>query len=321
VSRSGGGRAPSGVTLTDEGLLRLLTSVRIDRAGTLENARTVYEAAADPDGPFPKLDDLIGARWIRTVRNRIVISVDLSRACQSGLTQRDAAAYARLQQHQYDETYSFDPSDDLELNSTIQRLEAGELDLSRIGSQRPEWVASRLWEILLARSPDARTALEQWLDRWQAIGRPEIVPAEAWDQPTAEAFRATALQFLASEPAIGWSDVLDYFARQMANVESADIDIAREHLLPVPEILIERYLWLTSRRCERPLHWGMWPLQDLAGLIGILLADVERTDLSSAPHPLFLKVMAIVEERPEFLFLFNMPQKDVGVMAGLEAIF
>jgi hypothetical protein len=118
-----------GILLTDECLLRLLTRVRIERSGALERARAVYEAAADPEGPVPKLENLINARWIRVVRNRIVIPVEFLRPSQSGLPQKDAAAYAWLQEHQYDVTYSFDPSDDPELESTIRALEARKLGL------------------------------------------------------------------------------------------------------------------------------------------------------------------------------------------------
>jgi hypothetical protein len=301
-------RSPSQVMLTDEDLLRLLTNVQIESAGTIENARAAYEAAADPSGPFPKLDDLINARWIRTVRGQIVISVDLSRASKSGLPQRDAAAYASLQQHQYDQIYSFGslPSHDTTLLPTIRAIKEGELNLRDVGSQRPGWVASRLWEVLLSRSSDPRIALQQWLDRWKEIGRPTVVPSDAWDSSTAETFRASALQLLQEEPSIGWSEVHEYFAQQMANAENAELAAARHYLRPVPQTVLERYLWLTSRRCERPLHWGMWPLQDFEGLIRILLADIEATDLSAAPHPLLEKILSIVEQRPEFLFLFTL---------------
>jgi len=308
VEHSRAARAPSEVTLTDEDLLRLLTNLTIEHAGTIENARTHYEGAADPEGSFPGLSDLIAARWVRKVRNRVVISIEHLRASKSGLTPRDAAAYASLQQHQYDETYSFDStmSDDPELGSTVSALKAGQLNLARIGSQRPEWVVSRLWEAFLSSSSGTRAALERWLDRWNEIGRPKVVPSEAWDDATAEAFRTAALQLLEEETSIGWGEVHGYFAQQMANAANVDVEVARRNLSPTPQTLIERYLWLTSRGCERPLHWGIWPLQDFAGLISILLADIEQTDLSPVPHPLFEKIMAIVEERPEFLFLLSL---------------
>jgi hypothetical protein len=47
------GRFPSQVMLSDEAFLRLLTNIRIKRTGTVAEARATYEAAADPEGPFP----------------------------------------------------------------------------------------------------------------------------------------------------------------------------------------------------------------------------------------------------------------------------
>jgi hypothetical protein len=47
-------------------------------------------------------------------------------------------------------------------------------------------------------------------------------------------------------------------------------------------------------------------LEPLAVLISDLVADVERADLSPAPHPLFDNLMTIIEERPELMFIFNL---------------
>jgi hypothetical protein len=38
--------------LFDEAFLRMLTEVRIRHSGTVEEARMLYEAAADPAGPW-----------------------------------------------------------------------------------------------------------------------------------------------------------------------------------------------------------------------------------------------------------------------------
>ena len=46
------GRFQSQVMLFDEAFLRMLTEVRIRHSGTVEEARMLYEAAADPAGPW-----------------------------------------------------------------------------------------------------------------------------------------------------------------------------------------------------------------------------------------------------------------------------
>lgn len=297
------GRFQSERMLSDEAFLRLLTKVRIEHGGTVEEARTIYEAAADPAGPFPKLDDLIEAKWVRAVRGRIVISVDALRASKTGLAQ-NATAYASMQQHQYDVTYSFEKGLDPELDATMRSLERKELTLHKISSQRPGWVVARLWEELSSRAADTQAALEEWLDLRQEIGHPHIVPMEVWEQETSEQFRKAALQLLQSEPSVGWNEIIEHLARQMANLSNAEIDVARSYFLPVPPTIIGRYLWLTSNRHERAFHSVIWHFEYLLDLVGILLADVERTDIAPAPNPLFDKVMTVLEERPEPLFLF-----------------
>ncbi|MCU1247280.1 MAG: hypothetical protein JWQ49_309 [Edaphobacter sp.] len=299
------GRFPSQVMLSDEAFLRLLTSIRIERAGTVAGARVTYEAAVDPDGPFPKLDDLIEAGWVRVFRGRVVLPVEALRASKIGLTQ-NAAAYASVQERQYDVKYSFQQPVDSELDEAMRSLETGALTLHVISSERPGWVVARLWEELRSRFPDALEALGYWLDIRQEIGMPSVVPTEVWDKKTIEAFHSLALEYLRSAAVVGWNGIINQLARQMANFSNVETDIARSYFLPVPETICGRYLWLTSTRHERGFHSAIWTLEPLAVLISDLVADVERADLSTAPHPLFDNLMTIVEERPELMFIFNL---------------
>jgi hypothetical protein len=289
--------------LSDEAFLRLLTEMRIKQSLTIEEARAVYETAAELGAPFPKLEDLIEARWVRTIRGRIFVSVDAARASKTALAQ-NANAYAALQKRQYDVTYSFEPKTDPELDATKRALETGELTPQHIGSQRPGWVVARLWEELGSHSTDDQKNLAAWLNRRQEIGHPPFVPMEAWAQETVQRFRDAAFQLLQSEPLVGWNEIVEHLAQEMANISNVESGIARSHFLPIPKTIIGRYLWLTSNRHERAFHLGIWPLEQLADLVALLLLDVERTDTALPPHPLFNRVMSVLEERPELMFLF-----------------
>jgi hypothetical protein len=299
------GHFPSEVMLSDEAFLRLLTKIRIRRTGTVEEARATYEAAADPESPFPKLDDLIEAGWVRVFRGRVILSVDAVRASKIGLAE-NADAYVSIQKTQYAVKYSFEQADDLELDESKTSLETGVLNLHAIRSERPGWVVARLWEELQSRFSDALEALEYWLDIRQEIGKPSVVPSEVWNKQTVEAFHPLALKYLQSADTVGWNGIIDQLARQMATISNVETDVARTYFLPIPVTISGRYLWLTSSRHERGFHEAIWTLEPLSVVISDLVADIERAELSPAPHPLFDSLMTIIEERPELMFIFNL---------------
>jgi hypothetical protein len=260
---------------------------------------------ADPEAPFPTLDDLIEAGWVRTGRGRIFISVEASRAAKNGLG-ANFAAYETLQKRQYEATYSFEPGVDPELDAAKRSLETKELEIRNISSPRPDWVAARLWEELLARSNDDQIALKAWLNLTDEMGHIHVVPTEAWAKGVAEQFEEAALKLLESESPTNQNSVIERFAREAANAAGVDVAIGRGHFLPFPKTIIGRYLWVTSYRHERAFHPAMGPLGQMVSLVSILLADVERNDSIRPPYPLFDRVMSVLEQAPELMFFFTL---------------
>jgi len=265
----------------------------------------VYAAMADSKAPFPMLDDLIEAGWIRSGRGRVFISVDAGRAAKGRLG-ANFDAYEALQKRQYETNYFFEPVVDSELDAAKRGLETNELTIRNISSPRPDWVAARLWEELIARFNDDQKALKAWLDLTDEIGYIRVVPTEAWTTDVVQRFQDAALNLLESESLTGWSDIIERFARETAIVAGVDTAIGRSHFLPIPNTVIGRYLWLTSYRHERAFHPAMWPLEQMVGLISILLGDVERNSTVRPPHPLFERVMSVIEEAPELMFFFTL---------------
>lgn len=283
--------------------MRLLLAVEITRKGTIENADAIYRGLANSDAPFPTLASLIDAGWLRTGRGRVHIAVDLVRVSQKGIAE-NLAAYNAVQTQQYEVTYSFPAASDPELDETKSALEANELSLRNMGSKRPEWVMARLWEELLSQSYDDEKALATWLNLWQEIGYPDVVPNNVWSATVADRFHEAAVKLLEAEPLPAWDSIVERLARECANVWEADLNAARSQFLPIPSTVLGRYMWLTSVRHERAFHSAMWPIEQLIALVSILMSDVEGTALVRPPDPLFSKVMGILEQRPELMFFF-----------------
>jgi hypothetical protein len=291
------------ITLADEALLRLLMAVRIEYKGMLDNARSAYNADATADAPCPTFDDLVEAGWIRVDRGRIHVSVDAARAAKSYLG-GNFATFSALQQQQYEKTYFFEQVADPELENLKHALEAREATLWNISSPRTDWVIVRVWEELLRRSKDDQEALEDWLRLREEIGRPHVVPTDSWAKPIADRFHEAGVNLLESEPYTGWDDIVERLAREIATASHVEITVTHSYFLPVPASTIGRYLWLTSNRHERAFFSGMWALEELAGLVSILMSDVEQSENAAPPHPLFDKVMHVVERSPELMFPF-----------------
>ena len=70
---------------------------------------------------------------------------------------------------------------------------------TRVAASR-KWVAARLWDWPLADSTDPSASLRMWVDRWNQLGCPSLVPGLAWNETAANAFREAALNVLELDP-------------------------------------------------------------------------------------------------------------------------
>ncbi len=293
------------VMLADESLLRLLLNLSIDFESDLQKAHAAYKAALPLKSNEPSLEDLVVAGWARVVWGRISIPFEVAQAARS-VPAGTMTAFASLLAKRHGESYlvSGAARSGVDLVAAVAAIDQGERAPRDIGCQTPEWVAARLWDRSLTDSTQPSATLRLWIDRWAQLGHPNFIPNRAWNQAAADGFRETALHVLETEPSLAdWDKVRTRFVRQMALAQSVSISDADIFVPAVSSTVVDRALWLDSRKLERPMFWALDACTDMFGLIGLLLADVQAEDHASAPHNLAGRLIALALDRPEILYL------------------
>ena len=70
------------------------------------------------------------------------------------------------------------------------------------------------------------------------------------------------------------------------------------YLPTIPDTLVDRLLWLENNHIQRPVMEILRANNDIFGVVGLLLTDIESVDHSPAPHPRAAKLLALAAERP-----------------------
>ena len=177
-----------------------------------------------------------------------------------------------------------------------------------INCEWPEWVAARLWDRTPKDSADDTTAvLRQWMDRWHVLGFPSLIPSTAWSEPELLAFWTAATELLESKAGfLGWEELRASFIPEMA-VTSGQSPADLSYRLPaIPDTLVERSLWLENNNIHRLLMDAFRARQDIHGVAGLLLTDIENADHGPAPHPHAAKLLALAAELPELLLALRL---------------
>jgi len=296
--------AAKGVTLPDELLLRLLLNLNIDFGSHLESARATYQAALPDNSSEPSLEDLIAAGWLRVVWGRISMSFELSRAARS-VPAETMTAFAALRAKRFDETYRLTDAvrGSTDFDDVVSCIDRGELKPHDIGCQSPEWVAARLWDRALTDTVDLATSLRLWVDRWQLLRYPSLVPGCVWDEAAANAFREAAIAVIEAEPSLaGWIETRAGFIKQIALENQQSPSNIESYVPPVPGTFVDCALWFDDRSLERAAMGAIQENDDIFGLVRLLLNDVETEDHAPAPHKIAERLIELAIERPE-LFL------------------
>ena len=288
--------------LLDEDLLRLLQDLHIDFASAIDHARHTYETASAEIPDHPDLDPLIADGWMRVVWGRIAAPFTRLRVIDPA---GPMAGLRTLMERRHDETFRFSPviSEDPHLAGLAQQIaEAKELPAGTM-CQTPEWVAAQLWDRAYAGSTNLMAALRLWTDRWKVLGAPDLVPSKAWAPAAADAFRRTAIDVLESIAGLpDWDRTREHMIASLTLSGSQPrVDIER-YIRPPPLTTAGRALWLGDNRLERPLMENLDASGDVAGLMRLLLADVEFQELSPAPNPLAARLLPVIADRPDLLY-------------------
>ena len=293
-------RAVKSVTLADESLLHLLLNLSIDFASDLEKMRVAYEGALPANSSELSLDSLVGAGWVRVVWGRISTPFEIVRIVSG----EPMPVFASLLAKRHDQVYRLADAvrSSMDLANVITAINQGNLTPRYIGCQTPEWVAARLWDRSLPDAADVSVALRVWVDRWEQLGNPWFIPNRVWSPTAADAFRDASLEVIRTEPTLaGWEKVRTRFVNQFAVVAQRPTSEAEALLPAVPTAVLDRAVWLNSRKLERSMFWALDACGDVSGLIRLLLADVEVEDQASAPHDVAARLIGLALERPEIL--------------------
>src|SRR5579859_4030004 len=294
-------RVPSSFTMHDESMLLLLLNLSIEFESDLERARAAYERALSPNSSEASLDDLIAAGWARVVWRRISTPLDIARTASVA----NMPAFTAVMANRHQQTCQLGQTvrDNQYLATAVTAMEKGSLAPRDIGCQMPEWVAARLWDRPFAEYTDFAAALRLWVDRWNVLGNPSVVPNRAWGQAEADAFREAALHAIETEATLtDWKGARARYVKQMAIVSQRPSTEADEFLPAVPATVFDRGVWLDSPKLQRFMHWTLEACSDLFGLVGLLLADVEAEDQAAAPHKTAERLIDLATERPEILY-------------------
>jgi hypothetical protein len=292
-----------GVALSDESLLDLLLSLTIKPVSDPKNARAVYEAARPPGSSEPTFDDVIQSGWFRIVWGRLSMP---SMAAQRGraLSAETAGALVSLMRERFKQTFHFGEAarNRSDLSAAVAAIGRGDYEPRNLACQSPEWVAARLWDRPLKDAADRDAALRTWIDRWDLLGAPKLVPAQAWDQDAADAFRDAALKALESDSGLpGWNDFRNYLIREVALSRDAPDSNFEAYFPSVPPTLVERALWLMDPQIERAARDTFDACKDIFGLVRLLLDDIQAESHAPAPHKLAATLFALTLDRPELL--------------------
>jgi hypothetical protein len=290
------------ITLNDEGLLELMLHLEIAFASDEETARATYVAALPENSSEPSFDRLIEDGWLRVVWGRVSTPFEVSRAAQSGTF----SALKSLLKTRFEQTYrvSEEARARAELTPVATAIDRRELVPRAIGCQAPEWIAARLWDRAPRDAANKTVALRRWVDRWNELGFPSLIPALAWAEGDAAAFRDAAGELLESKGGLlSWDEMRAGFIERMAFGHGQPPSALSTCLPAIPDTLVDRALWIESNPLQRPIMDTLDTIASVSVVARLLFNDIEAADNAPAPHPLASKLLALAVDRAELFVI------------------
>ncbi|WP_152224148.1 hypothetical protein [Pseudomonas sp. SCB32] len=312
-------RADSTV-VRDELALRFLAGLTVISQSDWSTAASTYSQAVTDTTPLKDLPAVIEAGWLRYIWGR----VGAERALRSAIRQTHPGEIDALQTLLSDlhgQRYEIDVTvrEDVELAELVKSFESPDGRASRIVARTPEWVAARLWEILLQKEATPADALRRWVDLWKILGYPSLTPKAVWSEADAKPFRQEVLLVLSEEPALlSWSETRDRYLKQ-AELAPGHARIFGAADLPlVPRSPIARALWIRSVTVEGFAFESHELFEDLVRLMRVVLSEAGDADLSPAPHPVAAQIFALAADRATLFnsLLFDV-QSDPRLLADM----
>jgi hypothetical protein len=292
-----------GNVIPDEQLLNLLLTLDVVSETDVDRARATYNAALPAGRGEPTFDEVTTEGWLRIVRGRVTTPFEVDQRSRT-VSDGTLTALSTLLNKRFGEkcTFRATPRGDDVFENLRTAIERGDVTAESLRSQSPEWVAARLWDRTLSDPALYSSALRSWIDRWRLLGRPSLVAHRVWSETAADAFRESALVALETEPGLSaWEETRAGFIRQISLRTGQASTVAARHAPVLPAWLFERVRWLKNLWPEGVIAGVVAANPDLAGLVQLLLTDIEEREFAAAPHPTFKRLVDLAVGRPEIL--------------------
>ncbi len=287
--------------LTDESVLALLLDLTITFGTEEAAARITYEKARVEHPEASEFDALSSGGWVRLIWGRVCAALhthsDMSRA-----PKETRAAVKELLNQRFVRTFEVGPSavGIAELEATIARMATDPREIHHLVCPSPAWVVARLWERLPA-GTQTTNRLKTWNDRCKLLPYICFAPSRTWPAKKADEFRDAAFQVLRHEGGfLNWDEFRTRLIARFKLTSSLPDADCEKQVGPVPDTLVERFLWLNSPTAQH-VRDDHDTCGELGRLIDYVLTDVAEAERSTVPHPAMQTLLELAYDRPELL--------------------
>ncbi|MBV8979162.1 MAG: hypothetical protein JOZ13_17460 [Alphaproteobacteria bacterium] len=295
--------SPPRIALADEKLLKLLANTTLELANEETRVRALFNNSKSANEPT--FDQRVSDGWFRIFWGRVWVGRNLSRVVHDLAKAEPLTAFATFVKARFDVTYRFGPAvlNDPQLSEIAKSVRNGDIKLREIGSETPAWVAARLWDRSYQNFASECAALRVWMDKWEILGSPSFIPSAAWTGPAYRAFMDGVTQALCQGDLLDWKGLRNRIAKEHGIAAGRTSDDLVDHLPVTPSTLVDRALWFEDHLVERSLLAPFSELDDISGIVRLLVNDVEFTTEGAPPHHVVRTLTDHAISRPELLLL------------------
>jgi hypothetical protein len=137
------------------------------------------------------------------------------------------------------------------------------------------------------------------------MGAPLIVPSRVWSTDQAKAFVDTALEVLGTDAGLPeWPERRDQIISEIMFADGLSREDAERYVPPPPSTAVRRAAWLDDHQIEQPLMEALLAAGSLYGLMRVVLAEAEQTDLSPEPNRLAMRILTLILDRLDLFHMF-----------------
>lgn len=288
--------------LDDREVLALLADLTVHRTRRGASVRETYRSICEDLPAAPRFDDLLDSGLVRQAGDDTRVDADAHVLWNAN---GDVAAALRalrdaLQGVRYEVGHPERHTGAMAAIVTLMTTQPQ--DVRTLQCQSPDWVAARLWETL-GSEVEVSHRFTRWVEGWELLGFPELIPSRAWTDVEAATFKDAVLAWLQGPNVLLNWDGLALRREMHSRMVRGEADVLTA---PVPApvassmTLIDRAGLVDDAMApHRPDH--MLLLQGVPGIARLLLAEIEAAQHAVGPHPTAIALFTLALDRPELL--------------------